>query len=557
MADLAMSGYRAGPAMQRSSAGEIRMPRPIDPTSVAGKEFPVVEHVPLLVLGAGRAGLAAAVEAARCGLSVVLVDEHPVASALIGLDVPFVFGERLDPSVQNKARMTERVVAARAELAEAFEAGVDVRLGVYAWGGFVSGETSRTLPRPLLGLADEERSWLVSFDRIIIASGARDLALAFPGWDRPGVMGARGADAAVRLYQAFAGRRIAILGAGTLGVDVARSALRAGIEVVCVIDVAARSATETVFLSTQGIPMHTAYAVSETLGAAEVEGIRIAPLGNPNASFDIACDTVVCAVDLVPNVEMFDLFGCTIAWRAELGGFVPLIDADGRTSVQSIYAAGDCAGVDDSAIIDSGLAAAAGRRAARAAARDSGIEVNALQSSPIVGSSVDRDAMRRHWLASHVDATCADLMICRCEEVGLRDLLGVRPPRYVSYDPKRFATRSLHTLAAEGPINQDQIKRLTRAGMGACQGRRCREQVQLLLAMQGNQPTSSIALPSYRAPLRPLPLGVLSAHDETKEMRDNWVVWFGIPGQWLPQWEPVTDRAEALYESRVLRDVET
>ena len=80
------------------------------------------------------------------------------------------------------------------------------------------------------------------------------------------------------------------------------------------------------------------------------------------------------------------------------------------------------------------------------------------------------------------------------------------------------------SLAADGPINQDQIKRLTRAGMGACQGRRCREQVQLLLAMQGNQPTGSVPLPSYRAPLRPLPLNVLSAHDETAEMRDNWVV---------------------------------
>lgn len=534
------------------------MPYPIDPTSVAGKELPVVEHAPLLVLGAGSAGLAAAVEAARCGLPVLLVDEHPVTSALIGLDVPFMFGERLDPAVQNKGRMAERVVAARPELEEAFEAGVDVRLGVYAWGGFVTDATSRALPHPLLGLADEERSWLVSFDRIIVAAGARDLALAFPGWDRPGVMGARGADAAIRLYQAFSGHRVAILGASTLGVEMARSARAAGIDVAGIVDVAARSGTDTAFLRAQGIPVHTGYAVRSTLGAAEVEGIQIAPLGISDAGLEIACDTVVCAIDLVPNVEMFDLFGCTIVWCAELGGFVPLTDDDGRTSVPGVYAAGDCAGVSDTAIGDSGVAAVAGRRAARAAARDAGVEVEALGAPPpIAGATVDRDAIRRHWLVSHVDATRTDLMICRCEEVGLRDLLGVRPPRYLSYDPEKFAMRSLRTLAAEGPINQDQIKRLTRAGMGACQGRRCREQVQLLLAMQGNQSTSSIAMPSYRAPLRPLPLSVLSAHDEAKEMRDHWVVWFGIPGQWLPQWEPVPERAEALYESRVLRDFET
>lgn len=534
------------------------MPYPIDPTSLAGKEFPVTEHLPLLVLGGGPAGLAAAIEAARCGLRVVLIDEHPVASALIGLDVPFMFGERLDPAVQNKARMTERVVAARPELEEAFEAGVDVRLGVYAWGGFVTGATSRTLPHPLLGLADEERSWLVSFDRIIVAAGARDLALAFPGWDRPGVMGARGADAAIRLYQAFAGRRLVVLGAGALGRDVALAAQAAGLEVGGIVDVATHPTAAEASLRARDIPVHMGHAVRATLGVMELEGMRIAPLADPGAAFDIACDTVVCALDLVPNVEMFDLLGCAIAWRAELGGFVPSIDVDGRTSVPGIYAAGDCTGVTDPAIADPGLAAAAGRRAGRAAARDSGIGAEALPPAPpIADPAGDRDAMRRQWLASHVDATRADLMICRCEEVGVRDLLGVRPPRYLFYDAERFATRDLRTLAADGPVNQDQIKRLTRAGMGACQGRRCREQVQLLLAMQGNQPTGSIALPSYRSPLRPLRLNVLSAHDETKQMRDNWVVWFGIPGQWMPQWEPLPDDADMVYDSRVLRDFET
>jgi thioredoxin reductase len=544
----------------------MRMPFPIDPTSVAGKEFPVAEHVPLLVLGAGPAGVAAAIEAVRCGLRVVLIDEHPVASALIGLDVPFVFGDRLDPAVQNKPRMTQRVVAARPELEQALEAGVDVRIGVYAWGGFVTGATSQALPHPLLGLADEEQSWLVSFDRMIVAAGARDLALAFPGWDRPGVMGARGADAAIRLYQAFAGRRLVVLGAGAVGLDVALGAQAAGLEVAAIVDVAAQPGTGVASARAGGIPVHMGHAIRATLGTADVEGVRIAPLADPGAAFDIACDTVVCAVDLVPNVEMFDLLGCTIGWRPELGGFVPVIDADGRTSIPGIYAAGDCAGVTDAAIADPGMAAAAGRRAARAAALDAGLEAEALPpappdaaplDAPIGAPLADRDAMRRHWLASHVDATRGDVMICRCEEVGLRDLLGVRPPRYLPYSTEKFAARDLRSLAADGPINQDQIKRLTRAGMGACQGRRCREQVQLLLAMQGNQPTGSVALPSYRAPLRPLPLNVLSAHDETPQMRDNWVVWFGIPGHWLPQWEPVPDSAAAEYEARVLREFET
>jgi thioredoxin reductase len=531
------------------------MAQPIDPTSLAGKDFPVTDHAGLLVLGAGRAGIAAALEAKRLGLDVILVDEHPVASALIGLDVPFLFGERMDAAVQNKPRMLERVVAARPELEQAFEAGIDVRLGVYAWGAFVNGETSRALPRKLLGLADEERSWFVSFDRIIVAAGARDLALAFPGWDRPGIVGAQGLAAATGLYQAFSGRRVAILGAGALGLAAAAQAQAAGAEVAAMIDVRTRPSPDAALaqLRARGIAIHTGYSVHGTLGSTEMHGLRIASLAAPDAIVEIACDTVISALDLVPTVELFDLLGVRIIWRPELGGFVPALDAEGRTSTAGIYAAGDCTGITDAAIADASLAAAAGRRVARAVARDTGIEVEAL-ASPEPGPLPDRDGPRRQWLQAHAD-TGADLMICRCEEVGLRDLLGVRPPRYLSYDHSKFAARDLRSLAAEGPINQDQIKRLTRAGMGACQGRRCREQVQVLLAMQGNQPTGSVPMPSYRAPLRPLPLSVLSAHDETEEMRRHWVTWFGIPSQWLPQWEPVPDVIDPREDRMGLRDV--
>ncbi len=509
------------------------MAPPVDPASLAGKKFETAGRAEVLVLGAGPAGMAASLEARRLGLDVMLIDEHPVSSGLLGLDIPYMFGERLDASVQNKPRMLERVVAARPELEQAIEAGVDVQLGVYAWGAFVNGPTSRTLTHKLIGLADEERSWLIAFDRIIVAAGARDLALAFPGWDQPGVMGAQAFAAATGLYQAFSGQRIVVLGAGAIGRRVAEQAAQARVQVAAIVDV--RRDVET----GQGrFRVHAGHAIKSVLASAVgIEGVRIAPIGAPEATRDVACDTIVCALDVVPTVEIFDLLGCSISWRPELGGFVPATDAEGRASAAGVYVAGDCAGVRDQAIADAGLAIASGQRAARSAARDAGIAVEALPPPEYRGLP-DRDAVRREWLQAHASD---DLLICRCEEVGLRDLLGVRPPRYLHYDQSRFAQRDLRTLAADGPINQDQIKRLTRAGMGTCQGRRCREQVQVLLAMQGNQPTGSVPLPSYRAPLRPLPLSVLSAHDETVEMREQWPIWFGIPSQWLPQWEKVPD----------------
>ena len=144
-----------------------------------------------------------------------------MSSTLIGLDVPYMFGERMTGAVQNKPRMLERVVAARPDLERAFDVGVDVRLGVYAWGAFVEGPTSQALPGRLLALADEERSWLVRFDRLIVAAGARDLALAFPGWDRPGVMGAQAFGGAVGLYDAFAGRACWCSAPGVMGLQCA------------------------------------------------------------------------------------------------------------------------------------------------------------------------------------------------------------------------------------------------------------------------------------------------------------------------------------------------
>src|SRR5580698_9529411 len=110
--------------------------RPIDPWAIDGK-FPAAdEHAQLLVIGAGPAGLAAAIEAAGVGLRVVLIDENPVAAALMGLDVPLFYGQRMNPAVQESARMVERLVAATPGIEAAFDAGVDVRLGVTAWGVF-------------------------------------------------------------------------------------------------------------------------------------------------------------------------------------------------------------------------------------------------------------------------------------------------------------------------------------------------------------------------------------------------------------------------------------
>ena len=196
-----------------------------------------MESRPLVVVGAGVSGTAAAIEAAKAGVQVTLIDENPISTSMVGLNVPQFFGQRFMGTLRDKALMLERVAAANEALAEAEEAGVDIQLGTCVWGAFRNTETSRVLDGPQLGLADDERSWLMKYDRLIVAAGSRDLGMSFPGSNMAGAMGANGAHSLMSRYQALTSRRMVVLGSGNLGLNTARMAQDRGIEVAAVVDV--------------------------------------------------------------------------------------------------------------------------------------------------------------------------------------------------------------------------------------------------------------------------------------------------------------------------------
>jgi hypothetical protein len=128
------------------------------------------------------------------------------------------------------------------------------------------------------------------------------------------------------------------------------------------------------------------------------------------------------------------------------------------------------------------------------------------------------------WLRSLVAAGGGDVIVCQCEEVSRSDLLHVRPPRYLS---QGMPTPVLATgsLSATGQTSQDVFKKLTRVGMGHCQGKRCREHAMLLMADAAGVDLSSITPGSYRPPVRPLPLRVMWADDESEAVRQTWPTW--------------------------------
>lgn len=516
----------------------------LDERSTAGKPLPVREHARLLVIGAGPAGLSAALEAARRGVQVALVDEHPVDHALMGLDVPFHFGQRMGGAVRNKARMIETIAAADARIAEAFEAGVDVRLGTAVWGLFSPRPGLRWLRGHVAGLSDGESSWFLSFDAAIVATGRRDVGLAFPGWELPGVMGVTAASTLLQRYDAFDGRALAILGSGVEATEFAKAAVAAGRKIVALIEAgdAPRDPAGCAKFAGQGVPVLTQTMISRASGGHDgVEHVLLRSLETEGADADqLACDTVVLATGATPVIELLDVAGAEIGFAPHRGGHVPVLDADGRTSVPGLFAAGDCAGISSGKTVDAAIAAAEGVRAAAAACDElaSGISKAWQPALETETGSGDEDAavIRSTWAAASMAVADAGTHLCQCEEVNLADLLGVHPPRYLSSEDGALKSHDLLALAADGQVSQDQIKRLTRAGMGPCQGRRCREQVAAVLATATGTPLARMPLPSHRAPVRPLPLSAFAEDHEPDVLAQNWEGWFGIASQWEPFW---------------------
>jgi NADPH-dependent 2,4-dienoyl-CoA reductase/sulfur reductase-like enzyme len=484
-------------------------PRGFDPKAQAGKVPPPARRVEVLVIGAGPAGVAAALEARSGGAHVLLIDENPVSAGLMGLDVPHYYGGRQGGAVQAKTRMMEQVFAANPALERAFEAGVEIELGVYCWGAWVPGYGLASLPEPLAGLADDERSWMVGFERLILATGARDVAFSFTGWDQPGVMGARALRALLDTYDAFAGRRLVILGSGDLALTTARRAIDRGLEVVALIEVEDRIQGDPDRL-VPGVAVRTGHApVCAEGGANGVERLTVRDLAS-GVDLILDCDTVIEAISLTPVIELLEVLGADLVMRADLGGWAPASPDGVSTSLPAVQVAGEVAGAGDSA-------------------------------------PRDLLAYQQTWMRALMAVTDASVVVCQCETVSREALLAVRQPDYLGSPSAGMTERDLGRLLEDGPVSQDQIKRLTRACMGPCQARRCREQVALILACASNTPPAEVPLAGYRAPVRPLPLSVLAAWDEDPLMAGHWDVWFGIKGQWTPYADIGTER-EALYD---------
>jgi NADPH-dependent 2,4-dienoyl-CoA reductase/sulfur reductase-like enzyme len=494
----------------------------------------------LVIVGGGPSGCACAIEAAALGLEVVLIDEHPQALTAMSFDAPYFYGSRLPPQLSDASAVADAVLGANEPLMEALEAGVDVLTSTCAWGVFGPDSGDPATRGRQVGLADQERSWILDYDHLVLAPGARDLVLSFPKWDLPGVLGLKGATALLGRYGALGGGRVLILGSGTAALAFARDALATGIEVAGIVeagDEVVGPAALAEELRQQNITLYLSHAIREARGVTQVEGATLVPVasdGSMGSEVEIACDTICMAFGAVPNIELASVAGCAMTFDPLRGGWVPQVGPDQETSVEGIYVVGDGAGVLPATLLDDALLLEQGRRAARAIARRAGLadaEGPDETSLPQTGA-VEANYPPERWLTSLLALSGEDVIICQCEEVTRRELVGVVPPRYLNASD-RAPAGGLASMGEGSRRSQDAVKRMTRVGMGHCQGRRCRDQGAMLLARASGILVSEVSPGSYRVPVRPLPVDLLSAEEESPEMRDRWPYWLweveGIP----------------------------
>ena len=519
-----------------------------DRASVAGKQPPIEEATDLLIVGAGTAGLAAALAAAGRGVRITLVDENPVPVATMGEDVPLHFGGRIAASAANHNAVLESILRARPRIAEAIEAGVDVRLRTTVWGLFPQRHTTGWIEGHVAGLADEDRTYLLRFGQAIVASGARDMGLAFEGWQRPGVMGALAAHRLARDYEALDCSCAVLLGSGTEALQIGNALMDAGMGLAAIVEQGEAVGGPSELASrliAGGARLFTRHVIQQAQGderrVAAVELARVDAQGNrlPDDPTRIPCDTVLLGVAAVPSIELLESAGCAVSFQAARGGHAPVLDESQRTSLPFVYAAGDCAGIWPTKTLSDQTACREGRVAALAALRALGAaRAGGEQEPPVCPDPTVRDigAERLAWVRAMTLRAGARAFVCQCEEVTAADILELNPPRYLGWRRPAALDTRLASLDPGCPPDPDVVKRLTRAGMGACQGRRCREQIAALVALGAGTGLAEVALATYRPPVRPLRLTQLAALPEAAAMSEGWESWFGIQSQWVPFW---------------------
>ncbi|WP_335945544.1 FAD/NAD(P)-binding oxidoreductase [Pseudomonas sp. G166] len=388
------------------------------------------ETTDLLIIGAGPAGMAAALAAASSGARIVLLDDNPLPGGQIWRDGP-------QANLPTQAR----------RLRDRLHACTNVRC--HAGARVIACAGDKTLL-----VEDAERGWRITYERLILCTGARELLLPFPGWTLPGVTGAGGLQALIKGGLPVRGERLVIAGSGPLLLASAATAKHQGAQVLRIAEQASRTAVAgfaaqlprwpgKLFQSFSLFDHHyrTGTYVLEALGQERLEGVRLLQQGK---TIELACDRLACGFGLIPNTQLGQALGCALEGQALA------VDAWQTTTRVGHYAAGECTGFGGSelALVEGAIAGHAAVGDTAAAQRLWPRRTHWQGFAQALNKAFTLDP-RLKTLAR------ADTLVCRCEDVPYGELIGHE--------------------------NWREAKLASRCGMGACQGRVCGAALEHLL----------------------------------------------------------------------------
>ena len=307
----------------------------------------------LIVIGAGPAGLSAALEGSRNGMKTVVFDENKKPGGQLFKQIHKFFGSK-----EHQAKI-RGINIGKKLLQDALDAGVEVKLDSVVTGIYAD---------HTVGVMENGQYEAFEANNIVVATGAAEKTIPFKGWTLPGVIGAGAAQTMMNLYGVRPGQKVLMLGSGNVGLVVSYQLLQAGCEVAAVVDAAPRVGGYGVHaskLTRTGIPFYLSHTIVEAEGIDHVTGVTIAEVDTswktiPGTEEHFDVDVICMAVGLNPMSQLVRMAG---AKMKEAGGAVPICNSYGETSVPGLFAAGDVAGIEEasSAMINghiAGLAAA-------------------------------------------------------------------------------------------------------------------------------------------------------------------------------------------------------
>jgi len=461
-------------------------------------------HTDLLIVGAGPAGMAAAVTARRHGLNVRVVDDQPAPGGQIWRGIETV------AATPRLARLGEAYRAGAPSAAAFRESGAIYEPGTQLW---------QIEPGIRAFVTRDGRASSVTADALILATGAQERPVPFPGWTLPGVLTVGAAQILLKTSDAIPDKPVWIAGCGPLTLLYMTQLLAAGGRIAGFLDTTPRGRLGASLRHlVQGLPQWRDLAkglswdiklrragfpivrhVTEIMAEGEnrMERLRYRTVDGVNS--EAPAEVLLVHEGVVPNIHAPLSLGCKVNWQPAQQCYVPALDAWGETSQPQIFVAGDGAGIG-------------GAQAAELHGRIAAVRV-AAQLGRIAEGQAEALAAGEHRLLKRalslrpfldayyaprpqVFAPSDETIVCRCEEV---------------------TAGELRARAVNGRPGPNQLKAFTRAGMGPCQGRQCGYTVAHIAAAVQNRNVEEVGFYRIRPPLKPVTLGELASLDEPEQ----------------------------------------